>query len=150
MGLARFNQGNNMSFEMPSTDMSYQSGGTDFNLADFTPAETYDDGMGFTQGEGFEVGSDVYENIWADDGELASVFPVEDDSDWWDSIWDFASSDNMLNFLGGAGRTALDLWKMDALNKNRSSSGRGGSGGKAVYQKDVSKIKEKPHTFKRA
>jgi len=93
--------------------------------------------------------------LWASDEELDEAFSYDgvelpaaegEDSDFWGGVWDFVSSDGMLDFVRGAIGVGASL-----LNKPRSSgarrSGGGGGSGRAIHQSDPGKVKEKALTF---
>ncbi len=92
-------------------------------------------------------------DYFATDEELSQMMDYggyEGDNDFWGDlaggVWDFATSDTMVKALSGMADLGLDMWR--AENMPKSIRGGGGSS-RPVHQKDPSKMKAAPHTFKR-
>ena len=154
---------------MPSFDVQPSGSGDSFhdnNNAQYDPYNT--DNWGF-EGAGTSnwMNSDAEfgwlgydkDDLWASDQELNQIFDPSlpdtngggEDSGFWNGVWDFVSSDKMLNALGGMANLGLDMWKA-SLNKPPAYTPRpsgGGSGGKTIHAKDAGKLTEKPLTFTR-
>jgi hypothetical protein len=86
-------------------------------------ASNYNLGGSYSDSNVNIAGSD--DDYWYTDS--GSSVDVGDDDNWWDSIWDWAGSNQGVAVLGGALDGLMSLWGAEKSSQLKSKSGGGGS-----------------------
>lgn len=144
----QFETGQDMSYDYGSTGEDWETELNERYIAEDVQSFSGDD-IGFTPAtsDQFQWDATEFSTDWADDSETPA--DSEDGDSWWETAWDFASSDRMLDFLLGAGAIGLGMLDSKPAVPVRSSRGGGGGGKPPPRTIDLGKLTSKPKVIAR-